>query len=411
VQSRSVDGRSSSYRYDRIDRLHQESGVASQSFGLDANANRTSDAQATYTILANGNRQVTRSGVTLTYDAAGQLLSDQTRLAGSTVNRSFTYTLSGALRTVSVGGLLRATYVYNHLEQRTRKTLAAPPPGTPATTLYRYDTQGHLVEELAGSAASAAGISVTAGQTLVTYVWKDDSPSAIIYAPNSPANPGNALERIVYLHTDHLGTPRKATDAQARVVWYWESDAFGSSAPNEDPDGDGSRTTINLRFPGQYFDQESGLHYNWHRYYDAQTGRYIQSDPIGLAGGINTYAYVENQPTKYVDPDGLQIAIPAPAPAMSLAPWAGPAAGIGLAGYGGWQLGTALYPYIERPLGDAIEWCMNSESARCQKVREKCIDYCTSKTLPTRDYGAAFRKCLNRCMVDNGCKAPSAGGW
>jgi RHS repeat-associated protein len=305
VKSRTVDGRLSAFGYDRIDRLRSETGAAAQSFGLDENGNRTSDGAATYTVLANGNRLVTRNGVSLTYDAAGNLLADQAVVAGTLVNRTFTYTLAGQLKTVSVNGTLRATYFYNHLNQRTRKVLASPSAGAPAITLYRYDPNGRLVEEMAGSAASGTGISVAAGQSLVTYAWLDETPSAIVHAANSPANPGNAQERVIYLHTDHLETPRKASDSSARVVWSWEADAFGSLAPNEDVDGDTKKVTVNLRFPGQFFDAESGLHYNWHRYYDARSGRYTQSDPIGLAGGANVYGYVGGNPLGYVDPQGL----------------------------------------------------------------------------------------------------------
>jgi len=89
-----------------------------------------------------------------------------------------------------------------------------------------------------------------------------------------------------------------------RVTWRWDSDAFGSLPPNTDPDGDGNHDSVNLRFPGQYFDKASGLHYNYCRDYDPSLGRYIQSDPIGLGDGPNTYAYVRNNPLKYYDPNG-----------------------------------------------------------------------------------------------------------
>jgi RHS repeat-associated protein len=89
------------------------------------------------------------------------------------------------------------------------------------------------------------------------------------------------------------------------VVWRWENtEPFGKSPPEEDPDGDGQGFAFNLRFPGQYFDPETGLSYNMARDYDPQTGRYVQSDPIGLAGGINPYLYAFD-PLAQIDPLGL----------------------------------------------------------------------------------------------------------
>ena len=108
-----------------------------------------------------------------------------------------------------------------------------------------------------------------------------------------------------YLEVDHLNPPLAARDQTGKVIWQWASDAFGSVLPNEDPDGDTQKTTINLRFAGQYSDKESGLHYNHRRYYDPKLGRYLSPDPIGLAGGGNLYGYVENNPLSNVDPLGL----------------------------------------------------------------------------------------------------------
>ncbi|MBU2714348.1 RHS repeat domain-containing protein, partial [Zooshikella harenae] len=108
-----------------------------------------------------------------------------------------------------------------------------------------------------------------------------------------------------YIHADHLNTPRRATNTEGNIVWAWYSDAYGVGQVEDNPDGDGQAVTLNLRFPGQYFDAESGLFYNYFRDYDPSTGRYIESDPIGLAGGLNTYAYVEGNPVGYIDPLGL----------------------------------------------------------------------------------------------------------
>lgn len=114
-----------------------------------------------------------------------------------------------------------------------------------------------------------------------------------------------ARERIYYFHNDHLGTPQVMTDQAGRVVWQAEYAPFGKATLNQDPDGDGQQVINNLRFPGQYYDDETGLHYNYHRDYDPETGRYLTPDPIGQAGGPNIYAYAGGNPLKNIDPEGL----------------------------------------------------------------------------------------------------------
>jgi len=111
--------------------------------------------------------------------------------------------------------------------------------------------------------------------------------------PNGPTT-----EVIRYLHTDNLNTPRAATNGQGSKVWSYEGEAFGNTPPS-------GTVTVNLRYPGQYWDAESSLHYNYHRYYSPQLGRYITSDPIGLAAGPNTFLYARANPFRFTDPDGL----------------------------------------------------------------------------------------------------------
>jgi len=115
-----------------------------------------------------------------------------------------------------------------------------------------------------------------------------------------------AIPQAYYIHTDQLDTPRRITDQNNTVVWRWDSDPFGATPANEDPDGNSQPFEYNQRFPGQYADKETGLHYNYFRDYDPGTGRYIESDPIGLAGGqFSTYAYVDGNPLQFSDATGL----------------------------------------------------------------------------------------------------------
>jgi RHS repeat-associated protein len=130
----------------------------------------------------------------------------------------------------------------------------------------------------------------------------------------------NQVAALYFIHSDHLNTPRLITNQVGQAVWQWDNaDPFGNNAPNENPSGLGT-FTCNLRLPGQYFDQETNTHYNYFRDYDPATGRYPQSDSIGLSGGINTYAYVQNNPLSNFDPLGLEVYImgkPAVAPVVA----------------------------------------------------------------------------------------------
>ncbi len=123
-----------------------------------------------------------------------------------------------------------------------------------------------------------------------------------VYLLSPPVSP----EAQYYL-TDHLNTPLKLYDSNQDVTWSASYDAFGEA--NVDTN---SAITQPLRFPGQYYDEETGLHYNWHRYYNPELGRYITSDPIGLAGGMNTYGYALQNPISTTDPLGLNPYKPDP---------------------------------------------------------------------------------------------------
>ena len=117
---------------------------------------------------------------------------------------------------------------------------------------------------------------------------------------------GQAQPAIYYIVPDHLNTPRLIADQAGNTVWRNDNtEPFGDSVPNGDPDGDGVAFDFPLRFPGQYFDRETGLHYNYYRDYDPSLGIYKQSDLIGLRGGINTYAYGGATPLTSNDPFGL----------------------------------------------------------------------------------------------------------
>ena len=111
---------------------------------------------------------------------------------------------------------------------------------------------------------------------------------------------GEASTATYYFHTDHLGTPQTVTDADGDVVWKGRYDPFGNATETV------ADIEQNFRLPGQYLERETGLHQNWFREYDPQIGRYTESDPIGLRGSVNTYAYASQSPSTAIDPQGLE---------------------------------------------------------------------------------------------------------
>jgi RHS repeat-associated protein len=222
--------------------------------------------------------------------------------------RSITVQAANALPTVS----LVSPIVNENFTAPANVTLTATASDTDGTVSKVEFFQGAtLIGTATAAPYTVTWNSVPAGSYSLTAKATDDRGGTWTSAA-VPITVTGAGPTILYLHGDHLGTPRVATNEGNVVVWrnLPTSEPFGMALPEEDPDGDGRATVINLRFPGQYFDREAQLHYNYFRDYDPGTGRYVQSDPIGLAGGINTYSYVEANPVSLTDPFGLMGGAP-----------------------------------------------------------------------------------------------------
>lgn len=178
---------------------------------------------------------------------------------------------------------------------------------TPITKVefYRGST---LIGTDTTSAYSITWTPMAVGTYSLTAKASDSAGGVTTSAANSITVNAGVAPVVYFVHSDHLNTPRQVTNEQNVVVWRNQplAEPFGNSPPEEDPDGDGVSFTMNLRFPGQYYDKETNTNYNYHRdNYFPNFGRYGQSDPLGLQGGINTYSYVEGTPLSAVDPDGL----------------------------------------------------------------------------------------------------------
>jgi RHS repeat-associated protein len=225
-----------------------------------------------------------------------------------------------------------ADYIYNSAGQRVKKTNSA-------AKIFHYDQSGQLIAE-----TDATGVMLKA------YVWLHGQPLAMLTPDGS----------IYYYHNDHLGTPQRMTDQTVTVVWAADYLPFGQADVNV------ATVENNLRFAGQYFDEETGLHYNWHRYYDPGLGRFLRPDPshseqskgVGIPyllpyflrkpNEFNNYSYVQNNPLQSIDPFGLA------------------ACGSGLTSY--------IVP--DTPFGFQFTHCCENHDdcygGECQKPKERC---------------------------------------
>lgn len=273
------------YNYDALNRLDTANGAfGDQDFGYDKNGNRLSLIDSgntlTYSYAPNSNRLDVAANDDVILDANGN----------TTRKGSWMYTVNSHNRLTNVSNDAEEVgrYAYNGLGQRIYKDVTTIVKKRPVvtTTNFTYGLNGELLSE-----ETAGGV--------IDYVYLNGQPVAMISA-----------DQVYYVHNDHLGTPRAITDTVGDVMWTWDGDPFGSVKPDGITAGKGKNAatfTFNLRFTGQYYDAESGLHYNYIRYYDPSTGRYVTSDPIGLNGGMNTYAYVGANPLRWIDSNGLDI--------------------------------------------------------------------------------------------------------
>jgi RHS repeat-associated protein len=287
-----------------------------EAYSYDATGNRLSQQMGanpvtTYSHPAQSHRLIQVGTIVRSFDAAGNTL---TGVPGYEAD-SATYDARNRLTQVGSGSSAQLLSNHNGRGERVLLSQGAPAPALPTTSAawrssagvrgYVYDESGQVISMLiTGSPLRYEEI-----------IWLDHTPIGRVESSTS------AVTAVHVIHSDHLNTPRALANAQTQggqptgtVVWRWKlnqqtatgSNAFGAQPADEDPDGNGTSLRFDLRFPGQQYDAATGLHYNYFRDYEPGTGRYVESDPIGLRGGMSTYGYSLAQPLKRIDEKGLQ---------------------------------------------------------------------------------------------------------
>lgn len=274
------------YQYDPLYRLSsvKDVGTAVASYTYNQTGDRLSKtasglATGAYLYTTGTHRLISTGTATRANDANGNTTGSV--LAGNTYG--FGYNGRNRLTVTQLNGLTVGTYTYNALGERIGKVAST------TTERYSYDEAGHLVGEY--------------GTTNRDYIWLGDLLVAVI---DNTINGSVTTSTVNYVTADQLGTPRAVANSLGTVIWQWayQGNPFGEAQPTSS-----TGYVLNLRYPGQYFDAESGTNYNVFRNYEPIIGRYQQSDPIGLAGGISTYAYVGNNPLASTDPLGLDCSV------------------------------------------------------------------------------------------------------
>jgi RHS repeat-associated protein len=273
-----------------------------------------------------------------THDANGALLKDGLR--------SYEFDAANRLGNVTTGtgpDAPTTRYAHNALGQRLFKTEPLYAPVSSGSNPADPGVMQTLANFFASLWGGNTGAAAPSASEKLGYTYYYDEDGSLLYELGSGGANSGGSAHYVYLptpagpmpiatytgskhyavRTDHLNTPRRLTNSAKQVAWQWAFSAFGDEQPTTarnryvDPattPNAGTTTeaevTFNLRYPGQYFDKESGLNYNYFRSYDARTGRYTQADPIDLEGGWNRYQYADGNPISFADPDGLQARPP-----------------------------------------------------------------------------------------------------